>query len=418
MNVVLFEDEHVAQLYPITVGRAAALVTCGSYSLFELFTALGVKPTLTVRPHLREPLRADGLIADPASGGKSLKSQPGEPLVLVNARLVPSVTNAERILKLARNGRPGVVGQNGQTALAILPPEAPPFPVDARPAEVVGYLSLQQLAPLEAELPLMHYPHDVLRHHLVVLSENMEHRLKSGEYREIADGVFAAADVKFGQYVVSETQKGPILLESGSSIGPFCFLRGPAFVGRNARVIEQSAIKDAVCVGHTTKIGGEVEGSVIEPYTNKQHHGFLGHSYLGSWVNLGAGTCNSDLKNTYGPVNMEYAGKKVSTAMQFIGAIVGDYAKTAINTGIFTGKTIGACSMVYGFVTTNVPSFVNYARSFGQVTEAPVDVMVSTQARMFARRNVEQRACDVRLIHDMYELTRHERQLAGEPLSL
>ncbi len=66
--------------------------------------------------------------------------------------------------------------------------------------------------------------------------------------------------------------------------------------------------------------------------------------------------------------------------MQFVGAIVGDYAKTAINTGIFTGKTIGACSMVYGFVTTNVPSFVNYARLFGQVTEAPVEVMIATQA--------------------------------------
>ena len=65
--------------------------------------------------------------------------------------------------------------------------------------------------------------------------------------------------------------------------------------------------------------------------------------------------------------------------MQFVGAIIGDYAKTAINTGIFTGKTIGACSMVYGFVTTNVPSFVNYARLFGQVTEAPVEVMVATQ---------------------------------------
>jgi len=157
---------------------------------------------------------------------------------------------------------------------------------------------------------------------------------------------------------------------------------------------------------------------VIEPYTNKQHHGFLGHSYLGSWVNLGAGTCNSDLKNTYGQVNMEYWGQRVPTGMQFVGTIVGDYAKTAINTGIFTGKTVGACSMLYGFVTTNVPSFVNYARSFGQVTEAPVDVMVATQARMFSRRNVSQRPCDIQLLHDMYELTRHERQLAGEPLSL
>ena len=74
--------------------------------------------------------------------------------------------------------------------------------------------------------------------------------------------------------------------------------------------------------------------------------------------------------------------------------------------------------MVYGFVTTNVPSFVNYARLFGQVTETPVDVMVATQARMFARRGVEQQPSDAALLVAMHELTRHERQLAGEPLSL
>jgi glucose-1-phosphate thymidylyltransferase len=95
---------------------------------------------------------------------------------------------------------------------------------------------------------------------------------------------------------------------------------------------------------------------------------------------------------------------------------MGDYAKSAINTGIFTGKLIGTCSMVYGFVTTNVPSFVNYARLFGQVTELPPAVMAATQQRMFARRNVQQRPCDIQLLHDMYELTRHERQLAEEPL--
>ncbi len=115
---------------------------------------------------------------------------------------------------------------------------------------------------------------------------------------------------------------------------------------------------------------------------------------------------------------MEYRGDRVATGMQFVGCFMGDYAKTAINTSIFTGKTIGACSMVYGFVTTNVPSFVNYARSFGQVTELPPEVMVATQERMFARRKVQQRDCDIELLHAMYQLTQHERHLAGEPLQL
>ncbi len=250
------------------------------------------------------------------------------------------------------------------------------------------------------------------------IAENLAFRLESGAYKEIADGVFAAAGATLGQYCVTDTTKGPVLLDEGAVVGPYSFLRGPAYLGPKARVIEHSAIKDAVAIGHTTKIGGEIEASIVEPYTNKQHHGFLGHSYLGSWINLGAGTSNSDLKNTYGPVKMEYRGEQVVTGMQFCGCILGDYSKSAINTGIFTGKTVGCCSMLYGFVTTNVPSFVNYARLFGQVTELPPEVMIATQQRMFSRRNVTQRDCDIALIHAMYNLTRNERQLAGEPLAL
>lgn len=422
MPVVLFEDDHVAQLYPVTVGRAAANIGCGGFTLIELLRAKGIEPTLTVRPHLREVLKADGIRAA-APGDAALVGKAGDPMVLVNARLVPSVAAVERVLELARAGKPGLVRTGDAIALAVFPALAPPLNAGSSPADVVGYLDALKPAthesqPLEAELPLFHYPHDVVRYNLTILDANLEFRLSQGSYREVADGVFAAEGAKLGQYCVSETGKGPVLLDRGASIGPYCFLRGPAYLGPGARVIEQAAIKDHVSLGHTTKIGGEIEGSVIEPYTNKQHHGFLGHSYLGSWVNLGAGTCNSDLKNTYGHVNMDYQGRKVSTGMQFLGVMVGDYAKTAINTGIFTGKTIGSCSMVYGFVTTNVPSFVNYARSFGQVTETPVDVLTAAQARMFSRRGVEQRACDVQLLHDMYELTRHERQMAGEPLSL
>ena len=108
------------------------------------------------------------------------------------------------------------------------------------------------------------------------ISDNLQHRLQRGEYREVADGVFAAEGALLAQYVVSDTRQGPILLDAQASVGPYTFLRGPAYVGPKTRIIEHSAIKDAVSVGHTVKIGGEVEASVIEPYTNKQHHAVLG----------------------------------------------------------------------------------------------------------------------------------------------
>jgi UDP-N-acetylglucosamine diphosphorylase/glucosamine-1-phosphate N-acetyltransferase len=281
-----------------------------------------------------------------------------------------------------------------------------------------NYADVPSLDALDGKLPLIRYPHDLIRYHLEIMNESLEYRLGNGDYEEIADGVFAAAGATLGDYVVTDTGDGPIVLDEDASVGPYTYLSGPALLGRKCKVKEHAAVKEAVVLGHTTKIGGEIEASIVEPYTNKQHHGFLGHSYLGSWVNLGAGTCNSDLKNTYGKVNMEYGRERVETGMQFVGCMMGDYAKTAINTSIFTGKTIGVCSMVYGFVTTNVPSFVNYARSFGQVTELLPDVMQQTQQRMFDRRDVQQRPYDIQLLHDMYKLTREERQLAGEPLSL
>ncbi|ADB15177.1 hypothetical protein Psta_0489 [Pirellula staleyi DSM 6068] len=419
MQLVLFEDEFVPKLYPITVGRPAFATTVGSYRLIDWMSFLaqdvGAKIRAVVRPHLTTILHIDypQLAAVPSPGDL--------PVLLVNARMVPSRTVCENLLALLKTGQSGLVRSGDALAAALItdPALLPPTSNDLK--KFLDYLHSSvwaKLPTISGNFPLLDYPHDTVRHNLSIIDENLAHRLARGNFQEIATGVFAAEGATLGAYCVTDTSKGPVLLDQGATVGPYTLLRGPAYIGPKSRVLEHSAIKDAVSLGHTTKIGGEVEASIVEPYTNKQHHGFLGHSYLGSWINLGAGTCNSDLKNTYGMVKMEYRGEHVQTGMQFVGCMMGDYSKSAINTGIFTGKTVGACSMVYGFVTTNVPSFVNYARLFGQVTELPPDVMIATQQRMFQRRSVSQRPCDSQLIHDMYELTRHERQLAGEPLSL
>jgi UDP-N-acetylglucosamine diphosphorylase / glucose-1-phosphate thymidylyltransferase / UDP-N-acetylgalactosamine diphosphorylase / glucosamine-1-phosphate N-acetyltransferase / galactosamine-1-phosphate N-acetyltransferase len=419
MQIVVFEDEHVSRLYPITVGRAAYAIGCASFRLLDWLEKLGRDTGAAlhgiVRPHLAAIQRLDF----PQFSGKPIAGE--TPLLVVNARLVPSVAAYRGLTQLMQGSESAAVYENGSLAAAMIGRGGPAPPPDDQAGHWHKYIgnSLQDKLPASnVRLSLFNYPHDVVRYNLATIGENLAYRLETGGYREIEDGVFAAKGATLGQYCVVDAAKGPVLLDEGAVVGPYSFLRGPAYLGPRARVIEHSAIKDAVTVGHTTKIGGEIEASIVEPYTNKQHHGFLGHSYLGSWINLGAGTSNSDLKNTYGNVKMEYRGEHVATGMQFVGCIMGDYAKSAINTGIFTGKTIGCCSMLYGFVTTNVPSFVNYARLFGQVTELPPEVMIATQQRMFTRRSVVQRECDIELIRAMYDLTRHERQLAGEPLAL
>jgi glucose-1-phosphate thymidylyltransferase len=411
MNILVFEDELVDQLYPLTIGRPAYALSCGSYRLIDWLALLG-RPSGSVRPHLRAVQALDFPELRP-------ELDPREPwTLLVNARLVPRRDSFVCLRKLAARPGPWIIRGSSALVAAAVPTEQVQRHSENLSALLRGLSPGSEHPQEAADLPLIDLPHEILRWNLECCADNLQYRIESGAYREVVKDVFVGEGATLGDFIVTDTKAGPIVLDAHAHIGPYCFLRGPAYLGPRARVIEHAAIKDSVSLGHTTKIGGEVEASIIEPFTNKQHHGFLGHSYLGSWINLGAGTCNSDLKNTYGEVKLDLRGQKVSTGMQFVGCLMGDYSKTAINTGIFTGKIIGACSMIYGFVTTNVPSFVNYARSFGQVTELPPAVMESTQKRMFARRQVVQRPCDIQLLHDMYHLTRPERQLAEEPLIL
>jgi UDP-N-acetylglucosamine diphosphorylase/glucosamine-1-phosphate N-acetyltransferase len=405
MQIILFEDALVDQLAPITIGRPAFSITCSGWRLDELLCDSLGKIQTSVRRHLREKQAAndpDSVLGDAIMG----------PALVVNARVAPTHANLRQLEAIPKSPHRGVYLQNDRIVAALV----------GAGVRIPVHNGDVEMALLESRLPrrvvdefkLFDFPHEILQEHALAFASGLELRLARGTYEQIKDGFFVGPGVQLGEHLVADTRGGPVVIDAGTVVGPFCYLRGPVYIGPNSRLNEHAALKDAACLGHTTKTGGEVECSIIEPYSNKQHHGFLGHSYIGSWVNMGAGTSNSDLKNTYGVVNMTYGGRKVATGMNFVGCFIGDYAKTAVNTSIFTGKTIGAASMVYGFVTSNVPSFVNYARSFGQITEAPVDVVISMQARMFARRNVVQRPCDAELLRSMFERTRAERAELGD----
>lgn len=422
MSLLIFEDTLVSQLTPITSARAACCITVGSYRLIDLLHELDTDLVAWLRPYLRDLCALD-LPGLKQVGDEGLPAERG-PRIVLNARVTPSIANLRSIKRLlagpseGASEQTGIVWSDDQVAAIVRPNwtwEAIRAAVDTGIESLL--LSAHALPRLDYPLELMSYPHEVIAANMRSIGDSLEHRLASGEYRQLQDGVFVAEGAKLGQFVLTETDNGPIIIDQQASVGPYTLLRGPIYIGPRSRILEHAAIKDAVSLGHTTKIGGEVEASVVEPYSNKQHHGFLGHSYLGSWINLGAGTCNSDLKNTYGTVNMEYPFGKSATGMQFLGCVMGDYSKTAINTGIFTGKVIGVCSMMYGFVTSNVPSFVNYARLFGQMTTLPPEVMIASQQRMFSRRKVEQRPCDMQLLHDMYRSTQNERDRFGEALA-
>lgn len=425
MNLVVFEDLIADQLHPCNTGRPTYAMTIAGYRLIDWLRQLDGHLVGWLRPYLLPLQAADFSDVD------SQLDQRQDWSLLINARLVPSPNAFEIISKISKRQAPCVMQTQDEILVALLPtsyllPWSGGGPKDVLAASVYNAATMKRILAsvdpppqtVATNLTSVRHPHELVQAQMEIIGPSLEYRLANGHYRQLQDGLFIGENVTLPLDFVVNAKNGPVVIDSHATIGPYTYFAGPVYVGPRAKIIEHASIKDAVCLGHTTKVGGEVEASIVEPFTNKQHHGFLGHSYVGSWVNLGAGTCNSDLKNTYGEVKMEYAYGKINTGSQFVGCIIGDYSKSAINTSIFTGKLIGSCSMVYGFVTTNVPSFVNYARHFGQVTEMAPSVMVATQARMFQRRQVTQRECDIQLIQAMHERTRRERLLSEEPLSL
>lgn len=150
--------------------------------------------------------------------------------------------------------------------------------------------------------------------------------------------------------VVFDTRAGAIVLEEGVEVRHGARLEGPLYLGARSRVLG-GHVRLSV-FGPRSTVNGEVSNCVFLGYSNKSHDGFVGHSVLGYWVNLGAGTTTSNLKNTYGQVSLEVAGERISTGRQFLGSLIGDHAKTAIGTLLSTGTVIGAGANVFGPVVT------------------------------------------------------------------
>ncbi len=419
-SIVLFEDQFLADMSPIALTRPAFAVSCACATLWQVVRSVAPDASWVVRDYLRK-VTARRFPAPPPPRGKLER-----PTLFLNASIVPDVRHAERIARLAEAGAPFVATANHRVSAALVAAGA--VVPDPLAAENVTPWLLEQKLPLAEDglFSTLDHQFEVIKCLEDLFPANLEARMRAGSFREVRPGVFAAEGVRVAESAVFHPDGGPIVLDRDVVVGDFTLFEGPVYVGPRSRLIERASLKEFVCIGEVCKVGGEIEKSIIDDYTNKQHHGFLGHSWVGSWVNLGAGTSNSDLKNTYGEVRLELPWRRepwqpaqsVETGMQFMGCVIGDYAKSAINTSIFTGKLVGVSSMLYGFVGSNVPSFCNYARSFGQITECPLEQAALIQRRMFARRGVTQTPEDVEVLAAVFEMTRRERLLSDEPPAL
>jgi UDP-N-acetylglucosamine diphosphorylase/glucosamine-1-phosphate N-acetyltransferase len=200
--------------------------------------------------------------------------------------------------------------------------------------------------------------------------------------------VFIGKGAKINPGVVIDASEGPVWIDEGVVVMPNAVLEGPVYIGKNSRIKIGAKIYGSTSIGPLCKMGGEIEGSIIQSYSNKQHDGFLGHAYLGSWVNLGADTNNSDLKNNYGMIKVILNGRELNTQKRFVGLMMGDHSKSAINTMFNTGSIVGVNCNIFGagMPPKFVPSF-SWCGS-GKITEYRLDKAMEVAKIVMERRDI------------------------------
>ncbi len=210
---------------------------------------------------------------------------------------------------------------------------------------------------------------------------------------------------------ILNAENGPIYLGKDSTVSEGAIIKGAFSLGEGSTVNMGAKMRGDITIGPACKVGGEVSNSILFGYSNKGHDGFLGNSVLGEWCNLGADTNTSNLKNNYTPVKVwDYqSGRFTDTGLQFCGLLMGDHAKSGINTMFNTGTTVGVCANVFGdgFPRTLIPSFA-WGGAAGFSTFRLNKAFEAAEA-MMKRRNKTLDEADKKILEKAFELSAQYR---------
>lgn len=209
--------------------------------------------------------------------------------------------------------------------------------------------------------------------------------LRTGRWRESREGVLSGDGVVVADQAVFDTAQGPVILDHGVTVAPHCYLEGPLYLGPGSVVKAGARIYGESSFGIGNRLAGEIGETTTGDFVNKQHDGFVGHAVLGSWINLGAMTTCSDLKNNYGTIRVDLGAGAVDTGRRFVGLLMGDHAKTAIGTLFNTGTCVGFGANVFG--AGMPPKFVPNLSWGGEGTDrTDVEKAVATATVVMSRR--------------------------------
>lgn len=388
MHVVLFEGTGWDTFAPLALSKPTFMLPCGMGTLLdkqlELLSptrlSLWVRPQLAnycrqfVVPNLKIPTTINEPLNDePAilATGRTLHlakfEVPNEPCVIVEAG---DTIRFAMVQKMAGLGPADVFSKSDQWQRLLKLPHAMP-----------------QGRYVEQIWDLIAWNEEALISDFVRWRSNAQ-RIQPGPWHLInADMIGIASGVKLAPGCVLDATRGPIVIDANASIGANSVLEGPCYVGPYTTVLPLTFIRPGTSIGPVCRVAGEISNSIVSSYTNKAHYGYLGDSFLGSWVNLGAGTTTSNLKNTYGEVSIKIGSRELKTGRRNLGSIVGDHSKTAIGTRLNTGSYVGYCSMLAGAGLS--PKFVPSFSFWTQTKTEPYDLnkAIAVAGKVYGRRD-------------------------------
>ena len=390
MNYILFEDQDVKQLQPLTINHASFEIRCGAFTNIERISDLlsdEDKLYLVVRKEISE---------------------------LVRERFPQFITNPDTIPSgLCLNGatvwdKPLIDSLENNRAYSYNGILIAMDLTDPVPTNEFSEL-LRKSIQVTLDIPVTHFQflwdaifslNEILEHDSKLIITTRSGQIHQSVILENSDSIFIGDDTVVSPGVVLDASMGPIIIENNVKIDIGALIQGPVFIGENSTVNPGAKLRGNISIGPVCKIGGEVEDVILQSYSNKQHDGFLGHSYIGEWVNLGANTNNSDLKNNYSQIRVNLdRDLEINTMQQFMGVMIGDYSKSGISTMFNSGTVVGLGANIFGsgFQPKYIESF-----SWGNNEMTDFDKFIKTCSRMKSRREKELSKSEQKFIKEYY----------------
>ena len=410
MKLCIYEDETFEDFYPLTYLRATFELRCGATTLAEKLRRVAPDAPVAyfareeIAPVLRE--RLDGPVNDP----DALK---GDDLLLLNGRwllLDASEFSAEG---------PEEIIVCGDTVLAARVKRSTAEKANANtPSDLLAALR-DTLFVRKVEATVLSRFWELIKHNPAAIEADFKAAGKAGIVGTFSDHatvvgakdrVYVAPTAEVEPFVCIDTRGGPVTIDEGAVINPHTRIEGPAYIGPQTIVVG-GKIREGCSIGPVCRVGGEVEESIIHGYSNKYHDGFLGHAYVCEWVNLGAMTTNSDLKNDYSSVQVHLRGELVDTGETKLGCFIGDHTKTSIGTVLNTGTVVGCmCNVLTagGMTPKFIPSFTLFLDN--KFFNIPFKSTLETARKAMGRRGQQLSEATVALLEHTRSLTRAERQ--------